>query len=97
MKLLQNLKRKPLFQLHPRGAEDGTDGPCRSTLLSNNLTEVALSYSEFKNSCLFTLDRPNRDLIRIIHQGFRDLFDELLHSHPQTRLSAFPARNMSYK
>ena len=43
--LLQNLEREPLFQLHSRGAQNGPDRSCRSTLFPDDFTEVALSNS----------------------------------------------------
>ncbi len=44
--LLQYLERKPFFQLHSCGAEDGSDRSCRSALLSDYFAEVALSHSQ---------------------------------------------------
>ena len=43
--LLQNLEREPLFQLHSCGTENGSNRPCRSALLPDDFTEVALSNS----------------------------------------------------
>ena len=91
--LLQDLERKPLFQFHSRGAEDGPDGSCRSALLSDYFAEVALSHSQLKNSCLFTFNRPHRNLVGIVHKSFRDLFDELLHSCPPNSTLRFRCKN----
>ncbi len=94
--LLQNLERKPLLQLHSCGAENGSNRSCRSALLADNFAEVGLSHSQLKNSCLFAFNWLNRYLIGIVHQSFRDLFDQLLHSYPQTQRCASAAR-INYK
>jgi hypothetical protein len=43
--LLQDLERKPLFQFHSRGAENGSDRSCRTTLFPDDFPEVGLSNS----------------------------------------------------
>ena len=83
--LLQNLEREPLFQLHSRGTQNGANRSCRSALFPDDFAEVALSDSQLENRYLFSFDGPYNYLIRIIHESFRDLLYELLHSHLQTR------------
>jgi hypothetical protein len=79
--LLQYFEREPLFELHTCRAQDGPDRPRGSALFSDDFTKVALSNSQFKNRRLFTFYWPHGNLIRIVHESFRDLLDELLHSH----------------
>jgi hypothetical protein len=79
--LLQNLKCEPLFQLHARGAENSTDWSCRSTLLAYDFSEVALGNSKLENGRLLSFDWSHGYLVGIIHKSFRNLLDELLHSH----------------
>src|SRR5262245_13111003 len=43
--LLQNFQRKALFQLHSGGTENRSNRSCRSALLPDDFTEVALSNS----------------------------------------------------
>ena len=84
--LLQNFEREPLFQLHSSGTKNGSDRPCRPALFADDFAEVALSNSKLKNRCLFAFYWTDSYLIRIIYKRFRDLLDELLHSHLHTRL-----------
>ena len=82
--LLQNLKREPFFQLLSRCTEDSSDGSRCSPLLPDYLAEVALSNSQFKNRGLFSFNGPNGNLLWIVHESFRNLLDELLHSPPNS-------------
>jgi hypothetical protein len=90
--LLQNLEREPLFQFHPSGAKNRSNRSRRSALLSDDFSEVALCNSELKNCCLFPFDWAHRHLIRIVYKSFRNLLDQLLHSHVHTRFNLHNSR-----
>ena len=84
--LLQNLERESFFELHPCGAKNRSDRARCSTLLPDNFSKVSLRYPQFQHCCLLAFDRSNGYLIGIVHESFRYLLDELLHSHLQTQM-----------
>jgi hypothetical protein len=90
--LLQNLERESLFQFHSGGAKNRSNRSRRSALLPDDFSEIALGDSELKNRCLFPLDWSHGHLIRIVYKSFRNLLDELLHSHVHTRFNLHNSR-----
>ena len=56
-------------------------------LLPDDFAEVALSNSNSRTVVCSPSIGPNGNLLRIIHESFRNLLDELLHSHLHTRFA----------
>src|SRR5437016_4697468 len=47
--LFQDFQRKPLFQLHPRGSENGSNGAGGPTLLADYFSEVRRVHLQFQD------------------------------------------------
>src|SRR6266568_230351 len=77
--LFQDFQGESLLQLHPCGPKNRANGASSSALLTDHLTEVRRMDTKLENRDLFTLDGPDLNLIRIVHERFRNSFDQLLH------------------
>jgi hypothetical protein len=64
-----NVQLKVLACLHACGSKDGSNRPCSSTLLPDDLSKVARRDAELQDDACSTFDYVHFDLIEIVHRA----------------------------
>jgi hypothetical protein len=78
--LLDNLQHRPFFDLGGSCAQNRTNGSSRSSLLSDNLSEVILGHLKLKDRRLCAFHFINLNNLGMVHQRLSDVLDQILHS-----------------